>query len=47
MTVDGNIVRFGHQPHPDREAQDEKEQVWGAAAGEGIAMSPCCFGGGC
>lgn len=29
VTVDGQIVRFGHQPHPDREQKDEKEMVGG------------------
>lgn len=45
VTVDGNIVRFGHQPHPDREAQDEKEQVGGGGVGNGnraaFALLPC------
>lgn len=25
VSVDGNVVRFGHQPHPDREQKDEQE----------------------
>lgn len=25
VSVDGNVVRFGHQPHPDREQMDEQE----------------------
>ncbi len=23
VSVDANVVRFGHQPHPDREQKDE------------------------
>ncbi|PRW56077.1 tRNA-splicing ligase-like protein [Chlorella sorokiniana] len=26
VSVDQNVVRFGHQPHPDREQKDEEEQ---------------------
>lgn len=33
MSVDANVVRFGHQPHPDREQKDEEEQV---RAGHGV-----------
>lgn len=33
VSVDGNVVRFGHQPHPDREQKDEEEQV-GRGRGE-------------
>ena len=26
VSVEGNVVRFGHQAHPDREQKDEKEE---------------------
>ena len=49
VSVEGNVVRFGHQAHPDREQKDEKEEGifhrservrWGAASTAGFSRFP-------
>lgn len=40
VSVDGNVVRFGHQPHPDREQKDEEEQVGAGGMGGAYAGPP-------
>ena len=51
VSVEGNVVRFGHQAHPDREQKDEKEEGifhrservrWGAASTAEFSRFPQC-----